>query len=94
LENKEKLINYINHEISILKWINMDGLVPSHIDLPLDRTSYPLNIYMRFFIPYFMDENYANYPEQYGLNVMLVNQWLVLDKKWNHLAISSIVIYR
>jgi lipopolysaccharide biosynthesis glycosyltransferase len=41
-----------------------------------------------------MDENYANYPEQYGLNVMLVNQWLVLDKKWNHLAISSIVIYR
>ncbi|MFY8024841.1 MAG: glycosyltransferase family 8 protein [Sediminibacterium sp.] len=179
LANKEKLTNSINHEISILKWINMDGLVPSHVDLPLDRTSYPLNIYMRFFIPYFMDEsvekvlyldvdmifqadvsalfefdlshhvvaavqdsriktfnnswggiknykklgldgntmyfnsglmlmnlklwrslgiteklvkcmneniNYANYPDQYGLNVILVNQWLVLDKKWNHFA--------
>lgn len=179
LTNKEKLTNSVNHQISILKWINMDGLIPSHIDLPLDRTSYPLNIYMRFFIPYFMDESvekvlyldvdmifqadvstlfefdlshhvvaavqdsriktfnnswggiknykklgldgntmyfnsglllmnlklwrslgitdklikcmneniyYANYPDQYGLNVILVNQWLVLDKKWNHFA--------
>lgn len=179
LANKEKLTNSINHSISILKWINMDGLIPSHIDLPLDRTSYPLNIYMRFFIPHFMDESvekvlyldvdmifqadvsalfefdlshhvvaavqdsriktfnnnwggiknhkklgldghtmyfnsglmlmnpklwrsleitdklmkcmnenihYANYPDQYGLNVILVNQWLVLDKKWNHFA--------
>ena len=56
-ENKEKLIQSVNHQIVTLKWINMEGLIPDHIALPLDRTSYPLNIYIRFFIPYFMDES-------------------------------------
>ncbi|WP_439506358.1 glycosyltransferase family 8 protein [Sediminibacterium sp.] len=178
-ENKAKLTRSVNQQISSLKWVNMDGLIPDHITLPLDRTSYPLNIYMRFFIPYFIDESvekvlyldvdmifqqdisllfeldlshhviaavqdsriktfdnnwggiknykkfgfegsaiyfnsglmlmnlkswrslgitekliqcmnenihYANYPDQYGLNVVLYNQWLSLDKKWNHFA--------
>lgn len=177
--NKEKLQQSINPEITQIKWIDMDGLVPQGMQLPLDFTSYPLNIYMRFFIPYFMDTSietvlymdvdmivqanlaelfdldmsqhiiaavtdprvktfdnawggvknyktlgftgnmpyfnsglllinlnawrkqaiteqliqcinsnlsYANYPDQYGLNVVLANQWLILASKWNHFA--------
>jgi lipopolysaccharide biosynthesis glycosyltransferase len=145
--------------------------------LPLDRSSYPLNIYMRLFIPYFLPEDiekvlyldvdmivqkdisvlfdndlnnyvvaavldpriitfdnswggvlnykelglpgttkyfntglllmntvkwraenvteriiscidnnkkFANYPDQYGLNVVLAGEWLELDPLWNH----------
>lgn len=178
-ENKEKLTKSVNHQITFLRWIEMDALIPKDGSLPVDKTSYPLNIYMRFFIPNFMDESiervlyldvdmifqtdisplfelnldqyvvaavpdpriktfdnnwggvknykqlglegqnryfnsgllvmnlklwrslgitqklihcmneniqYANYPDQYGLNVILVNQWLALDNRWNHFA--------
>lgn len=177
--NKSKLEQSINPEITQLKWIDMDGLVPQGMQIPFDFTSYPPNIYMRFFIPYFMDTSietvlymdvdmivqdnlaalfdldmsqhiiaavtdprvktfdnawggvknykalgftgdmpyfnsglllinlhawrnqaiteqlircihlnvsYANYPDQYGLNVVLANQWLSLASKWNHFA--------
>ena len=178
-ENKQKLQRSVDAEITTLVWRKMEGLIPEGIQLPLDKTSYPLNIYMRFFIPYFMDEEtesvlyldvdmivladistlfeydlsnyvvaavmdpriktfdnswgsianykelgfdgstkyfnsgllvmnlklwreqqitdklitcmndnikFANYPDQYGLNVVLANQWLELDSKWNHFA--------
>jgi Lipopolysaccharide biosynthesis proteins, LPS:glycosyltransferases len=29
---------------------------------------------------------FANYPDQYGLNVVLNNQWLELDSRWNHFS--------
>jgi len=29
-------------------------------------------------------KKFANYPDQYGLNVVLANQWLELDPRWNH----------
>jgi lipopolysaccharide biosynthesis glycosyltransferase len=29
---------------------------------------------------------YAQYPDQYGLNVVLANQWLPLDGRWNYFA--------
>jgi len=32
----------------------MEQVIPEGIHLPLDRSSYPLNIYMRLFIPYFI----------------------------------------
>jgi lipopolysaccharide biosynthesis glycosyltransferase len=179
IESKAKLEQSINNQITFLRWIEMEGLIPKDSSLPIDKTSYPLNIYMRFFIPNFIDESiervlyldvdmifqtdisalfkldfgdnvvaavpdpriktfdnnwggvknykqlglngdalyfnsgllvmnltlwrtlgitdklihcmneniaYANYPDQYGLNVILVNQWLVLDEKWNHFA--------
>ncbi len=175
--NKEKLKNSINAAITQLHWQSMNEVIPKGIDLPLDRSSYPLNIYMRLFIPYFipsqvekvlyldvdmivqkdistlyeidlgdtlvgavldpriisfdnswggilnyeelgldaktryfntgllliptkkwLEENipvriincikenkkFANYPDQYGMNVVLANQWLALDPLWNH----------
>ena len=32
------------------------------------------------------NEKYANYPDQYGLNIVMANRWLGLDPKWNSFA--------
>lgn len=32
------------------------------------------------------NKTFAKYPDQYGLNVALANNWLELDEKWNHFA--------
>ena len=36
------------------------------------------------------NKKYANYPDQYGLNVVLANQWFELDPAWNHFSTISI----
>jgi lipopolysaccharide biosynthesis glycosyltransferase len=33
---------------------------------------------------------YANYPDQYGLNVILADQWLELDARWNYFASDTL----
>jgi lipopolysaccharide biosynthesis glycosyltransferase len=33
---------------------------------------------------------YANYPDQYGLNVVLSNQWQELDERWNYFASGNL----
>ncbi|KQS26962.1 glycosyltransferase family 8 protein [Dyadobacter sp. Leaf189] len=32
----------------------------------------------------------ASFPDQYGLNVVLVNKWVVLDQRWNTFAVLEI----
>lgn len=32
------------------------------------------------------NKRFAKYPDQYGLNVVFANNWLGLDKRWNHFA--------
>ena len=32
------------------------------------------------------NEKYANYPDQYGLNIVMANRWLQLDPRWNSFA--------
>jgi len=175
--SQKKLQRSINSAITNLVWKGMNDVIPKGMNLPLDRSSYPLNIYMRLFIPYFIPEaiekvlyldvdmivqkditelfeidlgdavvgavldpriitfdnswggvlnykelgidgttryfntglllmntkkwreqqvtekiidcidrnkKYANYPDQYGLNVVLANQWFELNPLWNH----------
>ena len=175
--NKAKLQKSINISKTVLIWKKMESIIPEDVKLPIDRSTYPLNIYMRLFIPYFIPEGiekvlyldvdmiaqsdisqlfdydltnyvigavldpgiitfdntwggilnykelgilgntsyfntglllininkwkeqnitdkiincinsnkkFANYPDQYGLNVVLANQWLELDPLWNH----------
>lgn len=36
------------------------------------------------------NEKYANYPDQYGLNIVMANRWLELDSRWNSFADSAI----
>jgi len=32
------------------------------------------------------NEKFANYPDQYGLNIVMANRWLELDPRWNQFA--------
>jgi len=177
--NKQKLSMSVDATITTLFWQQMEAVIPQGMQLPLDRSSYPLNIYMRLFIPYFIptdidrvlyldvdmivqqdistifendienkviaavldpriitfdnswggimnykelglsgtskyfntglilmntkkwrelditrkiidcidsNKKFANYPDQYGLNVVLANQWLELSPLWNHFS--------
>jgi len=177
--SKVKLKRSVNPDITTLHWKKMEDVIPKGVKLPTDRSSYPLNIYMRLFIPYFIpdeieyvlyldvdmivmedisrifetdlkdkilgavldprilsfdnswggvlnyealglsgttryfntglllfnlpkwrientsqkiidciekNKKFANYPDQYGLNVIVANQWLELDPQWNHFS--------
>ncbi len=177
--SKAKLKSSVNAQITSLVWHPMESVIPKGMNLPLDKSSYPLNIYMRLFIPYFIPEEiekvlyldvdmivqedvttlfeqdlgdkviaavldpriitfdnswggifnyealglsgktryfntglilmhtkrwreqditvkiidcinnnkkFVNYPDQYGLNVVLANQWLELSPLWNHFS--------
>lgn len=49
--NKRKLQKSINSDIVKLGWIEMQNSIPSNLKLPSDGTTYPMNVYMRLFIP-------------------------------------------
>lgn len=176
---KERFIKSANPEITTLHFRPIKEVVPKGVELPIDKTSYPISIYMRLFIPdivpsdvekaLFMDvdmivehdittlfetdlgdnivgavrdpritqfdnswggvknyqelglagdthyfnaglmlidvakwkagkigvktvdcitkyRDFANYPDQYGLNIILANRWLALDERWNYFS--------
>jgi len=177
--NKKKLAASTDPQITTLHWKSVTEVIPAGTKLPLDQSSWPLNIYMRLFIPFFipadtekvlyldvdmivlkdistlwqadlgnniiaavMDPNvrtfdnswggvlnyqslgfpgntryfntgllfidlpkwrennttqkildcinrnkkFANFPDQYGLNIVLANRWQPIDSRWNHFA--------
>lgn len=176
-ENVDKMEASVNKNVTTIHWQKLVDVIPLGWSLPIDHSSYPLNIYMRLFIPYFMpkdiktvlyldadmivqkdislllnenidqftigavldprlktfdnhwggiknykelgfkgdtpyfntglllinaqkwrddettekilavinnNKKYANYPDQYGMNIVLHDQWLQLDKRWNN----------
>lgn len=56
-KNKSKLEKSINTDKIKIHWINSKEAIPKGMHLPLDKNTYPLNIFMRLFIPYFLPEN-------------------------------------
>jgi lipopolysaccharide biosynthesis glycosyltransferase len=180
IDNKTKLIKSIGSGKVSFKWLKMKDVVPKDIKLPLDDSSFPLNVYVRLFIPYFIPQNlekviyldvdmivledisklwnidmedriiagvvdrsevisctwcginnykelsfnpeskyfnsgllvikpiewrkqniaqkvidcinkyqqYAYFPDQYGLNVIFIDQWKELDKRWNNSSLE------
>lgn len=56
--NKLKLETSLDSNIMKLFWIKSQAAIPKDMELPLDRNSYPLNIFMRIFIPYFIPYNH------------------------------------
>jgi lipopolysaccharide biosynthesis glycosyltransferase len=180
-KNLNKLRKSIGEGL-ILKFIQINQVIADRTSLPLDSSSFPLNVYVRLFIPHFLpvtvhkviyldvdmitltdisglwmtplndfiiaavkdrsgvigstwggitnyemlglDPNapyfnsglllididkwrktnlttdvltcitnnkiYANFPDQYGLNVVFANNWLQLDEKWNSYATGEI----
>lgn len=180
---KKRLQLSINTDITTLIFKPVDEIIPKDISLPIDKSTYPLTIYLRLFIPSFIPPNvekilyldvdmvvrrniaclfdtnltgkilgavqdpriltfdnswggvknfadlgipgdthyfnsglllmdakkwrderiaertvecintnqkYVNYPDQYGLNVVLANQWVELNPRWNHFACYDI----
>lgn len=53
-KNKRKLSESISEDVMNLHWIKSDNAIPQGMTLPLDKNTYPLNIFMRLFIPYFL----------------------------------------
>jgi lipopolysaccharide biosynthesis glycosyltransferase len=176
---KNKLRQSTDSAVTTLYFKELEEIIPKGINLPLDKSSYPLTIYLRLFIPSFIpkevekilyldvdmivrkdlstlfatdlgdnivaavqdprlltfdnswggvknyeelgipgkthyfnsglllmdaqkwrdeqiaektvecinnNQKYVNYPDQYGLNVVLANRWFELDTRWNHFA--------
>lgn len=53
--NKARLISSLKlNKINII-WKKLNHVFPSHIQLPLDNTTFPANVYARLCIPYFVD---------------------------------------
>lgn len=178
---RSKLLEAINPTVFCIHWLTIDEALPPDIVLPVDRSTFPRNVFVRLFIPYFIPQHvtkvvyldvdmvahqditplwaidlgnnlvgavmdraerisspwggysnyqdlgldadtkifnsgllvinpitwrrahitqrvircieqhvkYAVFPDQYGLNVVLANQWLELDRRWNCYAQSE-----
>src|SRR5690606_1373099 len=53
-KNKWKIHDSIRCENIHIKWMLLDSVMPDNFILPVDASTYPLNIYVRLFIPYFL----------------------------------------
>ncbi len=55
--NKKRLMESIdNNKIKVI-WIKINDAIPKNFKLPVDPSSYPKNIHVRIFIPYFIPES-------------------------------------
>lgn len=52
--NKSKLINSIVRNKINLIWIPIEEALPQQFKIPRDKSSFPLNVYLRLCIPYFI----------------------------------------
>lgn len=178
--DRSKLDDSISQSSIRIIWHEMNNVVPKSIKVPKDKSSYPSNIYVRLFFPWFIDQkvtrvlyldcdmivledisklfhsdlmdfplgavidpkirtfnnnwggitnykqlglrgesfyfnsglllidcikwreldltqkvidcatsnrSYLNYPDQYGLNVVLADNWMQLDSRWNSFSV-------
>ena len=53
---KQKLLESVNLKHIRVTWLKMRDVIPVGMKLPLDKSSYPLNIYIRLFVPFFVPE--------------------------------------
>ncbi|MEC3879888.1 glycosyltransferase family 8 protein [Parapedobacter sp. 10938] len=53
--NKKKLCFNI-HKINLI-WVDINDVIPDNINLPVDKSSFPINVYARLFIPNIIAEN-------------------------------------
>ena len=55
--SQKKLEQCVRKERITVIWHDIQQVIPKDTKLPLDKTSYPLNMYARLFIPYFLPES-------------------------------------
>lgn len=56
-QNKDRIVSSLNMDNTQIHWKPMLECLPAGVKLPTDKSSMPLNIYIRLFIPYFISEN-------------------------------------
>jgi lipopolysaccharide biosynthesis glycosyltransferase len=54
--NKLKLNKSVDKNIINIIWLKMADCIPAQFNLPKDKSTYPIKIYMKLFIPYFMPQ--------------------------------------
>ena len=54
---RSKLIEAINPAVFSVHWLTLDQALPPNIVLPLDRSGFPRNVFVRLFIPYFIPQH-------------------------------------
>ena len=57
-KNRQKLESSFDSKNLSFEWKEISAIIPPGLKLPSDRSSYPLNIYARIFIPYFTHPSY------------------------------------
>lgn len=55
--NREKLLQSINPAVFNVHWLTIDEAVPAGMALPIDQSTFPLNVYVRLFIPFFIPQH-------------------------------------
>jgi len=52
--SKVKISNSVNKNLIQIHWLKMKECIPKGFDLPKDKSTYPINVYMKLFIPYLL----------------------------------------
>ncbi|MBB5436373.1 lipopolysaccharide biosynthesis glycosyltransferase [Pedobacter sp. AK017] len=55
-ENKNRITNSIHQNATVIHWLPMKSCLPEEAKIPIDKSSLPLNIYTRLFIPHFIPD--------------------------------------
>ncbi|WP_069659966.1 glycosyltransferase family 8 protein [Arcticibacter eurypsychrophilus] len=53
-QNKDKIIGSVSKDVFHIYWLKLSEIIPDKSNLPLDASSFPLNVYARLFIPHFI----------------------------------------
>ncbi|RAJ22851.1 glycosyltransferase family 8 protein [Pedobacter cryoconitis] len=56
-KNKSKILSGSNPEIVTIHWMVKSECLPKNVKLPVDKSSLPINIYIRLFIPHFIPKS-------------------------------------
>lgn len=54
---KAQLEAISNPERITLKWFKSKEIIPANVDIPVDKSSFPLTVFLRIFIPYMVDQS-------------------------------------
>lgn len=55
-KNKNRITNSLSSDKTVIHWLPMAQCLPDNAKLPIDKSSLPLNVYVRLFIPFFIPE--------------------------------------
>lgn len=55
-KNKNRINNFVDKSKTEITWLKMSNCIPKGFKLPIDKSSLPLNIYVRLFIPQFITD--------------------------------------